>query len=79
MAYVDETSRQVDRERLDQFSKATVLSSYLDVVKKKLEGFVDNLERDFPGTMQRLYARLRDLLHTTTTTRLDSCAVLTLN
>jgi hypothetical protein len=61
MEFVEEASKRVDRERLDQFSNATVLSKRLDVVKKKVEGFDKNLDRDFPGMMQELYGLFRQL------------------
>jgi hypothetical protein len=79
VAFAELASKKVDREKQDQFSSATVLSKKLEVVKKKVEGFDDNLERDFSPMMQELNLLFRDLLQHNTISRLPIISTLTLN
>lgn len=77
--FAELASKKVDREKQDQFSNATVLGKKLEVVRKKIEEFENNLERDFLGMMRELNLLFRELLMLNTIDRLPTISTITLN
>lgn len=54
--FAAKVSAKVDKTRLDEFSDATVLNNKLEVVKKKIEGFDVQIEKDYKTMMSQAYA-----------------------
>lgn len=60
--FASKVSAKVDKTRLDEFSDATVLNNKLEVVKKKIEGFDVQIEKDYKTIMGQTYALFIRLL-----------------